>query len=517
MISLTKNPKVIWTVFKQIYNWIDFFVFFAGILTTFAFSPFGLWPITLLSMGFLIFALNQTKSPLRSAIRGGLFGLGFFGTGVSWIYVSLHTYGGANFFISGLITLLFIIYLACYPALTSWTYHYLFKTSFILRTLLVFPCFWLLSELLRGFLFTGFPWLDLGYSGIHSPYACLAPLWGVYGVGLVMLFCASLVTLMIELKRWLKLIPFVCVILLSIVCYEGNFHVWTHKNQPLQITLIQGNISPSIKWDNNQAENSLDTYFNFTQQALKNSNLIIWPEDAFPYYQDQAESILNSLNQIGVDSHTNLLLGLPIEKNTNVYNGAMLIGVSHGMYLKRHLVPFGEYTPALLAPLDDWLGFPMSDFSPGPENQPLMQLILNPQHPISVGVMICYESIFPLEFQKSFQQADLLVSLSDDGWFGNSLGPWQHEEIAEMRAKESGRYLLSATNNGITAVINPDGTLQTQIPPNQARLLQTKVFSMSGQTPWMHLGLLPVLVLILFCLAMAYCYRPISIKTNAPD
>ena len=166
---------------------------------TLGFSPFGLWPLSLLALAFLVWSFNQSNSSphpkTRSFIRGGLFGLGFFGSGVSWIYVSLHTYGGANFILAGFITLLFIIYLSLYPALVGFSYQFLFKQPFLLKTLLVFPALWILSEFIRGYLFTGFPWLDIGYSGIHSPYVCMAPIWGVYGVGIVMLFCASLLAI----------------------------------------------------------------------------------------------------------------------------------------------------------------------------------------------------------------------------------------------------------------------------------------------------------------------------------
>jgi len=475
---------------------------------TLGFAPFGYWPLVLVSLAVLAWSFNQNLPLKYIFLRGLLFGLGFFGSGVSWIYISIHHYGGANIFLSLLITALFIFYLALYPALVGVLYRSIFKDHCILRTLLVFPAFWILSEFARGYLFTGFPWLDIGYAGIDSPYSNMAPLWGVYGVGLFMAISASLLTLMIEIANWRRIVPCFGLLGLGFICYEAHEHTWTFKDpdHPLSVALIQGNIAPTIKWDESHEQATLETYLALTQPFLNSkTNLIIWPEDAFPYYQTQSMDFLESLNQTVSADHSTLIFGLPLilGPQNHAYNGA--IALDHGLqiYLKHHLVPFGEYTPHFMKNIADWLNFPMSDFSPGPFIPDYFRT-----QETTIGVTICYESAFPMEFQTRMQSAQLLISLSDDAWFGKSLGPWQHEQINQMRAKELGVYLLNSTNSGITTIINPEGKIEKKLLPYQTGTLTGSVFKMYGQTPWTQFGAVPVFLLLFLMLAMAYCNKP---------
>jgi len=506
---------------------LDLLVLIAGLLTPLGFSPFGFWPIPIITLAVLLFSLDhQPISPMRALCRGFLFGLGFFGVGISWVYISIHEYGSVNIFLSLLITSCFIFYLALYPALTCYAYQKFFKPNLLLKTLFIFPAFWVISELLRSYLFTGFPWLDLGYAGINSPYAGMAPLWGVYGVSLCLLIAASLISLVFRTKGPKILIYLLVLILLTLFVQIIKNKSWTEiSSKPVSMALIQGNISPNLKWNEGEELQIIQTYYQLTQSQLeqnKNIDLIIWPEDALPLFKSSAEPFLTLLNKDALTHHSSILLGLPIDQpnlnnpdNALAYNGALILGEGQGQYLKRHLVPFGEYTPDFFSNLTNLLNLPMSDFSKGPENQNLLQLQninLNSKQnskptPVSLGLTICYESAFPLEFQKNMQGADLLISISDDAWFGRSLGAWQHLEMAQMRAKETGRYLIQDTNSGMTVIISPQGQILKFLTPYQAGILNGQVYAMKNQTPWMQAGIYPLLLLIFLMIAVTYCNR----------
>ena len=233
-----------------------------------------------------------------------------------------------------------------------------------------------------------------------------------------------------------------------------------------------------------------------------------------PLFKSSAGPFLTLLNKDALAHHSSILLGLPIDQpnpnnpdNALAYNGLLLLGEGSGQYLKRHLVPFGEYTPDFFSNLTNLLNLPMSDFSKGPAQQDLLQLKNTNQTPVSLGLTICYESAFPLEFQKNMQGADLLISISDDAWFGQSLGAWQHLEMAQMRAKETGRYFIQATNSGMTAIISPQGQILKFLKPYQTGVLTGEVYSMKNQTPWMQAGIYPLLLLIFLMVAVAYCNK----------
>ncbi|MDF2530330.1 MAG: apolipoprotein N-acyltransferase [Gammaproteobacteria bacterium] len=481
-------------------NKLDILSLFAGALLTLSFAPFQLFYLGLISPALLLLAW-QKASPREAFIRGLYFGIGLFATGVSWVYVSVHNYGNAGVALSILITALLVIYLALFPALLGWVLAKWTRLSSLYASLLAFPAAWVFFEWIRSGLFSGFPWLLLGYSQTTSPLAGYATIASVFGVSLATAWTSAALLAIWQHPKTVR-----------IYLIAGLFVLWgtgavlktiewsTPIGPAVKVSAVQGNIAQSIKWSKFYQDQILNTYQSLNQQAWGNQ-LIFWPEASIPVFPEQVASYLNKLNATAIQNHAAIMLGAPLyDYGTQAYfNGAIVLGQGQGMYLKRHLVPFGEYVPLLnvLGPILNSLTIPMSSFSPGPDAQalPVMQ-------GIPVAVFICYESAFPEEFRDDLQKAQLIATLSDDSWFGQSLGLYQHQEMDQMRAIETGRYLVRATNNGGTSVISPQGKIIASIPNFQAGVLKSSIVPMQGNTPWLILGIWPLLGLILLMLVV---------------
>jgi apolipoprotein N-acyltransferase len=471
----------------------------AGAMLPLAFAPFGLFPLAVVAPA-LLFYVWKSVTPWGAFWRGWVFGLGQFGVGVSWVYVSFHDFGYMHPLLAGLLTALFVMILALYPALLGYSLVRIFPGCNRVRLLLAAPALWVLLEWVRSWLFTGFPWLLLGYSQSDSPLAGFAPVFGVYGISWATAFTASLLLYAILAGKRGALqnaLP-VFVLLWGAGFGLGQIEWASPSGEPLEVGLVQGNISQAIKWQPEQARPTLDLYMS-ESLAQGEADLLIWPETAIPLFKHEAEDFLAELDRHRRASGTDFITGIAeLQADSQLaYNSILALSDHPGIYHKRRLVPFGEYVPfrTLLGGLLDLLQAPMSDFSAGPLKQPEIKVKGH-----VVGLSICYEDAYATEIRRAMPDAEFLVNLSNDAWFGDSIAPHQHLQIARMRALENSRYLLRATNTGISAIIGPKGKILARSPQFEVNVLRGQVQPLRHCTPYALSGNGPLVFIMLACL-----------------
>lgn len=466
----------------------------AGAALTLAFAPFFIFPLAIILPAILL-ALWLSMTPKQAFWRGWLFGLGFFGTGVSWVFISIHTYGNASYLLAGVITFLFIAMLALFPAFCGYLLNRYFPYTDSAKLTYAFPSLWLLFEWIRSWIFTGFPWLLLGDSQLYSPLRGYAPVFSVYGVGLAVLMTSGfLVQCFLKPENRKKSI--FAILAIWIIGGSLSFISWTKPSgEPIQVSLIQGNISQDLKWSENHIIPTLELYKKLTHENWS-SKIIIWPEDAVPLSLQNAMGFIDEIADEAKSKKTTLITGIPIRNGNenNYFNAVIAIGNDYNFYLKQRLVPFGEYTPfaGYLTRFMEQFNIPMSSLIPS--NQETKPLFVQG---LKIATFICYEIAFPELVRQQDKQIGILLTVSNDAWFGHSIAPAQHMAMAQMRALELGRPVLFVSNTGITGIIKPNGIIQTKIPPFQTMVLTDKVQAMTGETLWQKRGMDSVLVLML--------------------
>ena len=465
----------------------------AGAATVLAFAPFGLHPFALLTLALLIH-LWMRAPPQRCALLGFAFGAGLFGAGVSWVYVSLHQFGGMAAPLAVFATLVFCALLALFPAVAGWLQARV-PASDAARAVLLIPAIWVLCEWMLSWIFTGFPWLALGYSAAGWPLQGYAPLGGVYMVSFVIVSAAGMLWLLAGQKP-----RFLVVLLLVTGTGEALRHVaWTvPAGAPVPTALLQGNIEQEMKFHPERAPRILETYARLAEGTQ--ARLVILPETALPAFLDRiAPAYLARLDAVGKRNEGDLLIGVPYRTGRDAYyNSALSLGVSpRQIYHKVHLVPFGEFVPPGFRWTLDVLSIPLSDFSRGSFDQPPLEVAGQ-----RVAVNICYENVFGAEIARSLPEATLLVNMSNVAWFGDSLAPAQHLQIARLRAIETGRMHLTATNTGITAAIDRDGRVLARLEQFTEGRLEIPAQGYAGATPYVRLRDWPVVVACLLIFAL---------------
>jgi apolipoprotein N-acyltransferase len=464
-----------------------------GALVPLGFAPFGWYPLTLLAIAAL--AALLLKARRRDAlVTGWLFGIGQFGVGVSWIYISIYLYGHASLWLSVAVMLLLVAFLALFPALMAWALVRFAGEPGGRFVLLLFPAAWTLTEWLRSWLLTGFPWLNLGYSQVDGPLLGFAPLLGVYGVSWLVALSGGLLVWVLRTPGKARLFA---VFALAVIWLGGLALNQLHWTEPagakLRATLVQGNIPQELKWQPEQQQATLERYVALTRQHL-DSDLVVWPETAVPAFYDQVEA--DFLKPLGMELQqqgVSLLTGIPVldRSRWEYFNAVISLDQPQRFYYKVHLVPFGEYLPlrGWLAEVLDFLPVPEADFSAGDPQQPLLSAAGYP-----VGSSICYEIAFGEQLIGALPEAAFLINVSNDAWFGDSLAPHQHLEMARMRARETERYLLRATNTGISAIIDADGKLLVQSKQARTETISADIQPRSGATPYVRWGNWPVAI-----------------------
>ena len=470
-----------------------------------AFAPLNLYGLALLSPAALLLGWRKV-TPMRAAWRGLLFGFGLFGFGVSWLLVSFQHIAGVGTLTALSLTTLFILVLACFPALLGYLYVRLFADRPAFAQISAFGAGWVLLEWVRSHILTGFPWLSLGYSQTDSPLAGFAPLIGVPGISLLCALLAAMLANSLFARQGHRL-PGV-LLLVVLLGGVGQWLLTLSWSQPvgapLEVALLQGNIGQERKWEPSQRLGIEDRYMDMFE-ATPEQTLIILPETALPEYDTEASMLLDAIDTEARRQNKAVLLGIPVKDSAegSSYNGVLALGIAKGRYYKRHLVPVGEYQPyaRYLPGLRQTFETPLSDFSPGPSEQAAIKAFGQ-----AIGVSICYEDAWPALMRPT--PGNLLVNVTNDAWFGDTLAPRQHLQITRMLALTLGRPVLRAANTGISAIVDARGQVQAHAPLFSQQTLRGTVQPRIGATPWTRFGDIPILFLATLLLTTSRLRRP---------
>lgn len=466
---------------------------FAGALVTLSLAPFDFWPAGIISCA--IYAYLLCTCSVREGIwRSWLFGLGMFGSGVSWVYVSIDVYGGAG---APLATFLIVLFCAglslLFQASFGW-FYVRYVRALPGGMLMGFPVTWVLAEWLRSWLFTGFPWLLLGYAHLDTPIAGWAPVVGVFGLSFI---CAMTGICLFLAWRSRQAVACATYAVIVITLWAGGAVLkpieWVVKasETPLKVVIVQPNVPQEHKWDRDWYQPIL-RQLREASAAHYGADILVWPEAAIPNYYQRARDFLDPIAERAAANETTLFTGVPYidEEGEGYYNSVVAVGQGEGVYHKQHLVPFGEYVPLedLLRGMIAFFDLPMSAFSSGPADQPPLRA-----GAYRVAPFICYEVVYPELVARGARNSDLLLTISNDSWFGKSIGPLQHLQMAQMRALENGRYMIRGTNNGVSAIINHRGQIVVRSEQYVEAILIGEVEVMLGSTPFGSFGVTPVI------------------------
>jgi apolipoprotein N-acyltransferase len=493
-----------------------------GALAVLAFAPFHLWPLAIVSLGFLFALWLTATNKKQAALLGFCWGLGLFCTGVSWIYVSLHDFGDMPMLLAALAVFLFCAMLAMLPTLAAVIAQTLRRRgsavlSPALSLLLVMPSAFVAMEYLRISILTGFPWLIMGYTQTPNalmgvPLSGFASVFGVFAISWLLAFTAGAGVLMLQSQSLRARRTPVLVALLAVFGsgWAMQWISWTSAvGAPLSVALVQGNVAQDLKWRDDQHEATREIYLDLASQSK--AKLIILPETAIPQFDFQVPpEYFDQLKAIAVRNGGDLLVGMPTytmpppgESPKALFNSAVSMGISPAQtYSKNHLVAFGEFIPPLFSWVYQWLNMPMSGFTPGAETQPSMRLSGH-----RVAINICYEDTFGHEIAASLADADLLVNVSNMAWFGRPLAGEQHAQFSQMRAMETGRWMLRSTNTGLTAAINEQGRIVKALPQYERGTVEIEAQPREGMTPYVRWKDAPVLLLLLTAFGVAFWRR----------
>jgi apolipoprotein N-acyltransferase len=493
------------------------FSFIAGLNLVFSYAPFSLWWISLISLSLWFIHLeklvknNQTHLTRIVTKHSFIFAFGWFASGISWVHVSIAEFGGMPLIASLFLMLMLCLYLALYPALAGYltakasTFASKDKTHPAPLNLWLLPNFWLLTEYLRGEVLTGFPWLSLGYGQINGPLSSLAPVIGEVGITFILLItCVSISKLI--LKQHIKRSLFALISIITVTIFTQQSEWVTTTNKVVKVALVQGNIEQSIKWEPEQQWPTMLKYLDLSRINY-DAQLIIWPESAIPAIETMSttQEFLDMANQSAALNNATIITGILNYnfESKEYFNSLIVLGKrqqkdkigdyyygNRNRYDKNHLLPIGEFVPFadLLRPIAPLFNLPQSSFSRGSYVQNNLQA-----NDLNILPLICFEIAFPEQLAANFlNDSDIILTVSNDAWFGNSHGPHQHMEIARMRSLEFGRPLLRATNNGVTAVTDHLGKITQQVPQFEQAVLKTDIQLVSGRTPYSKYGRFPI-------------------------
>jgi apolipoprotein N-acyltransferase len=467
----------------------------AGALCVFAFAPFGWWPLEILGLATLFYQVLRSDGVKSAGLIGWAFGFGWTAAGVHWLYVSLHTFGGMPAPLAAAAVLLLAWAMGFYVALAMGGAIWLRKRWALplpAANLLVLPAMWALFEWVRGWLFTGFPWLSAGYAHNHSPLAGYAAIIGVYGLGWLAAVCAGALLLLFHATRWRAL-----ALAGAIMAAGGGLSLlqWTYaEGKPISVRLLQGNVPQDEKFNGAHVQATMKQYQDAITAAP--ADLIATPETAVVMLPQQLPpDYLPGISQFLNKTGSNLILGIPLADSQSAYFNSVIgmtsaAGASYYRYDKHHLVPYGEFIPLGFRWFTNLMAIPLGDMTSGPALQPAF-----PVKQQRVLPNICYEDLFGEEIAAQLntpsggqKPATMLLNTSNLAWFGDTIAIPQHLQISQMRTLETGRPMLRATNTGATAIIDGHGTVVRQLAPNTRGTLAATVQGMAGSTPYILWG-----------------------------
>jgi apolipoprotein N-acyltransferase len=470
----------------------ELLAFILGAIAVMGFAPFYLFPATVISVAFICYLWQKSPSPRKAWILGFSYGLGLYCVGIYWIYIALHTFGEMPWWFAAFCTFCLCAFMALFVALVG---YFSKRLGFVLISI---PVLWGISDWVRSWIFTGFPWLTLGYSQVpFSPLAGFMPIFGVYGVSVMTAFLAVLMAAWFtknKSKVWKR--SALAAILLTLVA--GNILKaieWTKPiGNPISVSLIQGNIPQDIKWSPEIAQNTITQYLNMAKSSK--AQLIVLPETAMPVIaSDLNPDVTDALIIHGKENKGNILVGMVEynERTKEYFNSAFSFGSAPTQtYRKNHLVPFGEFIPLKQVfgwIYRDWLNIPLSDLARGGKTQQPIELDQE-----KIGVNICYEDVFGEEIIHNAAESTLLVNISNDAWYGQSIAAYQHMQFSQARAEETGRYMLRATNTGATAAIDQHGYVLAHAKHDVKTTLDVRAQSYTGSTPYVRWGNWPFIL-----------------------
>ncbi len=473
-----------------------------GALITLSLAPFDFWPCGLLGLALLQRLLDGI-SPARAAWRGWCFGAGLFLSGASWLYVSIHDFGGASLILASILSGGFCLLLALMHAMSGYGYARWIRGAKFGRWL-GFAAWWALWEWVAYWLFTGFPWLYAGYAHLTTPISGWAPIGGIYTLSFIVALSAAGLSLLFGKrspsaqpdadsssaeKKW---IPIAIATLPWLAGFALQNIAWTQpQGESIRVALVQANIPQSVKWDPEFFRETLDIYHELSTPLWRDNDIVFWPEAAVPAFYEHAKPFFDANAAAASRYHHALISGVPYRSaQGEVFNSAIAIGNGSGIYHKQHLVPFGEYVPLekYLRGLIDFFDLPMSNFQAGSAGQAPLQAA-----GLTFAPFICYEVVYGDLVRHA--RADVLLTLSNDAWFGRSIGPLQHLRMVQMRALEMGRPFVRATSNGVTALIDARGNITARIPQFERSVLTGNIQGYTGLTPFARFGSWPILLL----------------------
>ncbi len=468
-----------------------------GALLPLTLAPFDWWPLALVSIGGWFWLLNRSTAPAWAL--GFAYGLGKFGVGVSWVYVSIHTYGNASPPLATSLVLIFVAGLSLFALAHARLYAWLrikrqpntSAQAAALSNAWRFAACWVAFEWVLTWFLTGFPWLYPGYGHLQTPLANLLPIGGVSlaSLGIVVTACFGVSALFDKHPPATRTAATAIAATPWLVGLLFSGAQWVEPAATRSAALVQGNVDQAVKWDRENRMPIINRYRDLTEPHW-GRDLILWPEAAITLFEHEAAPWLQRWDERGQASGTSLVLGIPrvepdADGNYQFQNAAVAIGQGDGRYVKRRLVPFGDYVPfqGILRGLIEFFDLPMSRAAPGPWIQ----------QPLTVGedraaMAICYEIAYANLTRTTAAEAGLILTITNDTWFGRSIGPLQHLQIAQARALENGRWLLRAANNGVTAFIDHRGQVREQLPQFERGVLVGEFQIMAGRTPYSRFG-----------------------------
>ncbi len=465
--------------------------FLLGAATTLAFAPFEwslLAPLLLLPLLYICL----TVAPRDAAAHAFWYGFGLFLSGTYWIYISVHVFGNAAIWIALLLMIGLALLMAAFLSIGGWLISRLSHGEPWLL-LLVAPAAWVLIEWLRGWALTGFPWMAFGYGQIDTLFAGWAPVLGVYGVSfMVVLSAAAVIAASLATTPGGRMAGGAMIVVPWLLGGILSLIDWTEDSgQPVRATIVQAGVSQDMKWQRDQLRPIMEHYLAATL-SVPDSDIVLWPEVAIPALDDQVESFIARIESEARRNRQSIVFGIlerSFERSVDgqIYNSVFLVGGDDRQsYRKRHLVPFGEYFPVPPS-VREWMkmqNLPHADLAKGDDVQPLLAT----PDGLRFGVAICYEDAYGSEQRYAIRDAEVLINVSNDAWFGDSIAPHQHLEIARMRSLEFGRPAIRSTNTGISAFIGARGELLQAGRQFEPEFMTADVQPRRGMTPYAASG-----------------------------
>ena len=505
-----------------------------GISGTFAFAPYNYSFCILITVFTLNYFWFQNKNHTRYTF---LTLVSLIYPTVFWLHTSMTEYSDVPMAVAAFAILLLSAYLSLYHTVLVYLANKIFRGQIFIKNILVIPSFWIIADYLVGNMFTGFPWVYIGYSQTDTFLASLAPIGGVYLITLVIMLSAALFCYTIASRKLITLAASIFVLIFPLFIKDLEF---TRPLKDINVAIVQGNIAQEIKWDPSKSEEIFTTFFDESKPYFfgqKKIDLLVWPESAIPELENYVVALLSALDEKARAHKFSFVTGVQTYDTAtqNYYNAVIGLGMKDpegnliytpytgNRYYKRHLVPIGEKVPfeELLRKYGSFFNMPMSSFANGSDVQKNIV-----SGGLNIATAICYEIAYPHEMLTNMNEdTSLILTVSNDGWFGTpprkgsteywlSRGPLQHANIARMRTLEFQKPVIRATNTGLSAIYSKDGTELLSLPFYQIATEEARVTPYKGLTPFNEYGLLIIFSIVSIMLSVSFIYLLMSIMSK---